>query len=93
MSCKRLDDTHGHGMESKRSYVFIKEFEDACTLVIDNTVSKEIIFLKLFSFCLKDATKMWFLSLRPLSIHLWQTLQREFLRKFFSEKKTKTFRH
>ena len=58
-----------HGMESERPYVFIQEFEDACTLVINNTVPKEIVFLKLFPFCLKDAAKVWFLSLRPLSIH------------------------
>ena len=61
-------------MESEKPYAFIKEFEDACTLVMDNSILKEIIFLKLFPFCLKDGAKVWFLSLRPLSIHSWQIL-------------------
>ena len=46
-----------HGFESERTYAFIKEFEDACSLVMDNSCPKKIFFLKLFSFYLKDTTK------------------------------------
>ena len=81
-----------HGVDSERPYAFIKEFDDACSLVMDNSCPKEIFFLKLFPFCLKDATKTWFNSLRPLSIHSWKTLQGEFLKKFFPKNRTEAFR-
>ena len=81
-----------HGMESEKPYAFIKEFEDACSLVMDNSCPREIFFLKLFPFCLKDTAKTWFNLLRPLSIHSWQTLQGEFLKKFFPENRTEAFR-
>ena len=44
-----------YGVDSERLYAFNKEFEDACLLVMDNSCPKEIFFLNLFSFCLKDS--------------------------------------
>ena len=54
-----------HGVESEKPYSFIKEFEEACMLMMDNSVPKKIFFIKLFPFCLKDIAKTWFNSLRP----------------------------
>ena len=61
-------------------------------MVMDNHCPREFFFLKLFSFCLKDTTKTWFNSVRSLSIHFWQTLQGEVLKKFFSENITEALR-
>ena len=39
-----------------------------------------------------DTAKSWFNSMRPLSIHSWQTLQGEFLKKVFPKNRTEAFR-
>ena len=81
-----------HGVDLEMTYAFIKEFEDACSLVMDNSCPRKIFFFKLFPFCLKDTVKMWFNYLRSLSIHSWQTLQGEFLKKFFLRNRMEVFR-
>ena len=59
---------------------------------MDTTCPNEVLLLKLFPFTLKDKAKMWFNSLRPMSIHSWHTLQGEFLKKFFPENRTEALR-
>jgi hypothetical protein len=41
------------------------------------------IRLKLFPFSLKDKAKTWLQNLRPVSIHVWDEMQQQFLKKFF----------
>ncbi|XP_057487288.1 uncharacterized protein LOC130773354 [Actinidia eriantha] len=81
-----------HGLDSEQPYTHITDFEVACSLFQDNTCPREILLLKLFPFTLKDKAKMWFNSLRPMSIHSWHTLQGEFLKKFFPENRTEALR-
>lgn len=81
-----------HGLDSEQPYTHITDFEVACSLFQDNTCPREILLLKLFPFTLKDKAKMWFNALRPMSIHSWNTLQGEFLKKFFPENRTEAIR-
>ena len=81
-----------HGLDSEQPYTHISDFEVACSLFQDNACPREILLLKLFPFTLKDKAKMWFNSLRPMSIFSWDTLQGEFLKKFFPENRTEALR-
>ena len=81
-----------HGFDSEQPYTHIKDFEDACSLFQDNSCPREVALLKLFPFTLKDKAKMWYNSLRPMSIFTWNDLQGEFLKKFFPENRTEALR-
>ena len=81
-----------HGYESERPYAHLKDFEDACSIFQDNSCPREVLLLKLFPFTLKDKAKFWFNSLRPRSIHSWNTMEGEFLKKFFPENRTEALR-
>ena len=81
-----------HGYESERPYTHLKEFEDACSIFQDNSCPREVLILNLFPFTLKDKTKLWFNSLWLRSIHSWNMLEGEFLKKFFSENRIEALR-
>ena len=48
---------HYHGMDSEKPYLHIREFEDVCDTLNDQTCTQEVIHLKLFPFSLKDKAK------------------------------------
>ena len=50
------------------------------------------IRLKLFPFSLKDKTKTWLQNLRSGSIHAWDEMQQQFLKKFFPSHRTNSFK-
>ena len=81
-----------NGYESERPYLPLKDFEDAFSIFQDNSCLKKILLLKLFPFTLKDKAKFWFNSLRRRSIHSWNTMEGEFLKKFFPENYTEALR-
>ena len=81
-----------HGYESERPYMHLKIFEDACSIFQDNSCPREVLLLKFFPFTLKDKTRLWFNSLRPMSIYSWNTLKGEFLKKFFPKNLTEALR-
>ena len=54
-----------------------------CNTCQDGKTDKNVIYLKLFPFSLKDKAKVWFNALPPMSISTWLELQGEFLKKFF----------
>ena len=56
------------GMESENPYTHIKEFEEVCNTFQEGGVSIDFMWLKLFSFFLKDKAKIWLNSLRPRNI-------------------------
>ena len=58
-----------NGCEFKRPYTHLKDFENACSIFQDNSYPREVLLLKLFLFTLKDKAKLWFNSLRPMSIY------------------------
>ena len=68
-----------HGYKSEKPYTHLKDFEDACSIFQDNSCPRKVLLLKLFPFTLKDKAKLWFNSLRPSSIHSWNTMEGEIL--------------
>ena len=77
-----------HGMESENHYSHIREFEKVCNTFKEETITVDLMRLKLFPFTLKDKAKIWLNSLRPRSIRKWTKMQAEFLKKFFSTHRT-----
>ena len=73
-----------HGMESENPYSHIREFEEVCNTFKEETVTMDLMRLKLFPFTLKDKAKFWLNSMRLRSIRNWTEMQDEFLKKFFS---------
>ena len=81
-----------HGVESKNTYIFLREFEKICSTFYEQQCPFEIIHLKLFPFALKDKAKMWLNSLRVGSVQSWQGLKMEFLKKFFPMHRTNSYK-
>ena len=73
-----------HGMESENPYSHMREFEEVCNTFKEETVTVDLMRLKLFPFTFKDKSKFWLNSLRPRSVRNWTEMQAEFLKKFFS---------
>ena len=67
-----------HGMESENPYSHMREFEEVCNTFKEETVTVDLMRLKLFPFTLKDKAKIWLNSLRPKSIRNWTDMQAEF---------------
>ena len=70
-----------HGMESENPYSHIREFEEVCNTLKEETVTVDLMRLKIFPFTLKDKVKIWLNSLRPRSIRNLTKMQTEFLNK------------
>ena len=81
-----------HGMESENPYSHMREFEEVCNTFKEETITMDLMRLKLFLFTLKDKAKIWLNSLRPRSIRNWTEMQAEFLKKFFSTHKTNSLK-
>ena len=81
-----------HGMESENPYSHMREFEEVCNTFKEETVTMDLMRLKLFTFTLKDQAKIWLNSLRPRSIQNWIEMQDEFLKKFFSTHRTNSLK-
>ena len=81
-----------HGMESENPYSHMREFEEVCNTFKEETVTVDLMRLKLFPFTLKDKAKIWLNSLRPRSIRNWTEMQVEFLKKFFSTHRTNSLK-
>ena len=77
-----------HDMESENPYSHIREFEEVCNTFKEETVTVDLMKLKLFPFTLKEKAKIWLNSLRPRSIRNWTEMQAEFVKKFFSTHRT-----
>ena len=81
-----------HGMESENTYSHMREFEEVYNTFKEETVTMDVMRLKLFPFTLKDKVKIWLNSLRPRSIRNWTEMQAEFLKKFFSTHRTNSMK-
>ena len=77
-----------HGMESENPYSYMREFEEVYNTFKEETVTVDLMRLKLFPFTLKDKAKIWLNSLRPRRIRIWTEMQVKFLKKFFSTHRT-----
>ena len=69
-----------HGMESENPYSHMREFEEVCNTFKEETVTVDLMRLKLFPFTLKDKAKIWLNSLRPRSIRNWTEMQADFFK-------------
>ena len=58
----------------------------------DGKTSKEVIYLKLFPFSLKDKAKVWFNALAPMYVLTWLDLQAKFLKKLFPLHRTQALK-
>ena len=81
-----------HGMESENPYSHMREFEEVCNTFKEETVTVDLMRLKLFPFTFKDKAKIWLNSLRPRSVQNLTEMQAEFLKKFFSTHRTKSLK-
>ena len=63
-----------HGLDSESPYLHLKEFEEVCATLQNQTINDDVVRLKLFPFSLKEKAKNWLNSLRPRSIGTWQEI-------------------
>ena len=66
----------------------IREFEEVCNILEEETTTVDLMRFEIFPFTLKDNAKFWLNSLRPRSIQNWTKMQAEFLKHFFSTHST-----
>ena len=71
------------GVDSENPYSFMRDFEDVCRAFLSTRSPLHIICMVLFPFSLKEKAKIWFHSLAPNSIFIWENMRNEFLNKFF----------
>ncbi|XP_075086243.1 uncharacterized protein LOC107819768 [Nicotiana tabacum] len=69
----------------------LMDFEDIMNTFQYNGVSKDVVYLRVFSFSLKDDVKQWLHSLPAGSIRTWEDMTKKFLDKYFSASKTRKF--
>jgi hypothetical protein len=81
-----------HGLDLENPYLHLREFEEVCNTYNDLNCSMNIIILKFFSFSLKDKAKTWLQNFRSGSIHAWDEMQQQFLKKFFPSHRTNSFK-
>ena len=80
------------GLENENPYQHIRAFEEKCSICMDDKVNPESVYLKLFTFSLRDKAKNWLIALKPASISCWNDLKKEFLTKFFGISRTYALR-
>jgi hypothetical protein len=80
-----------HDLDLENSYLHLREFEEVCKTYNDLNCSINAIRLNLFSFSLKDKAKTWLQNLRPGSFRIWDEMQQQFLKFFFSVSLNKLF--
>ncbi|XP_021734522.1 uncharacterized protein LOC110701218 [Chenopodium quinoa] len=67
----------------------LKEFEKYCNTIKVNGVSQEFIRLKLFAFSLIGRASEWLdKEVKPNSLRTWDEVTKEFLSRFYPQKKT-----
>ena len=81
-----------HGMESENPHSHMREFEEVYNTFKEETVTMDLMRLKIFPFTLKDKAKFWLNFLRPMIIRNWTEMQFEFLKKFFSTHRTNSLK-
>ena len=76
------------GVDFENPYLFMRYFEDVCSVFLSTGSPLHIIYIVLFLFALKEKAKIWFHSLAPNSIFTWDDMRNEFLNKLFSPART-----
>ena len=72
--------------------VHLATFLEIADTVKMNSVTEDVIKMRLFPFSLRDKARGWLQSLQPGSISTWEELAQSFLAKFFPLSKTSQLR-
>jgi len=75
------------------AYLFLREFEEVCSILCYPNVPIDTVWLKFIPFTLKYGAKKWMYSLPANSITNWDAFVRVFLRKYFPNSKTVKLRN
>ena len=81
------------GSNSEEAYIFIREFEDACSLLRMQQLTDDAIKLHVITFALRDDAKKWLYSLPHNSITTWDEFVKAFLKKYYPNHKTARIRN
>ena len=73
-----------HGMESENLYTHILDFEEVYNTFKEDATNLDLMRINFFPLTLRDKTKIWLNSLRPMTIRNWTKMQAGFLKKYFS---------
>ena len=69
------------------AYLFLREFEEVCSVVHFPNIPVDVVRMKLISFALKDSAKCWMYGLATRSVTPWDDFVKLFLRKYFPNTK------
>src|SRR6185295_13028168 len=81
------------GLPNENPHLHLATFTELMDTVKIHEVSQDALFLRAFSFSLRDRAKSWFKSLPQGSITTWDELAKAFLNKYFPPKKTAEMRN
>ena len=80
-----------HGKPSEDPYRHVDELSQVCEINQIHNVSADVMKMKLFPATLRDRAKDWFLKLGK-ELTSWIEIEEEFLRKYYSVRKTTSVR-
>ena len=80
------------GLPYEDPNVCLETFLEIANIMKMNGVTKDVIWMRLFPFSLRDNARGWLQSLQPGSINTWEELAHRFLSKFFPTSKTSQLR-
>jgi len=69
------------------AYLFLREFEEVCSMMHFPNIPIDVMQMKLISFALKDSAKCWMHGLVGNSVTFWNDFERLFLKKYFPNAK------
>jgi len=70
------------------AYLFLREFEEVCSMMHFPNIPVDVVRMKLIPFVLKDSAKCWMYSLAANFVTSWNDFVKLFLRKYFPNAKT-----
>nr|GLL27278.1 uncharacterized protein LOC109169442 [Ipomoea trifida] len=81
-----------HGSASEDALTFIRDFYGIVQHFPLNDLTEDALRMRCFPYTLKDAAKIWFMSLTPGSLRTWPEVYNKFIGKFYSHAKTAELR-
>nr|GMD86795.1 Retrotransposon gag protein [Ipomoea batatas] len=82
-----------HGSASEDALTFIRDFYGIIQhFPLMNDLTEDALRMRCFPYTLKDAAKIWFMSLTPGSLRTWPEVYNKFIGKFYSHAKTAELR-
>ena len=72
-----------HGLPAQEPIKHLRDFQAACSTIRRDGADETSILLKAFPFSLEGKAREWYYTQPPATVSNWDTLRREFLKKFF----------